>query len=194
MRTSVYLLSIALLVAAAGCSDKGEAPGMNILELESADVSFGAEGGTRHIVVKSTGSVTAASAVTWCAVAAQGNRVEVTVPVNDSLLARSTAVTLISAGKMVQVPVLQSGVQIEVARSVAIDAREQDVVLPFKSSRPVIATTNVLWLSFPLIVGDRLVMHASANTFTVERTATVTITAVTAGLLEARITVTQSVP
>ena len=70
MKKLIYLLSTLLsLATAVGCSDWGEEPDMNILELESANVSFDAFGGARDIIVKSTGDVTASCSDAWCTVA-----------------------------------------------------------------------------------------------------------------------------
>jgi hypothetical protein len=191
MKTIHLFPAILGLLAAAGCSDWGDDPGMNALEVETADVTFSAYGGTGSIVVKSAGGVTPASSATWCVVAGVGSRVEVTVPVNNDLLARAAAVTIRSGAQHVQVPVLQAGAQIEVERHITISAAGGATILPVHTPcPPVTASANATWLATS-IVGDQLILNALPNTTAAARTATLSLTA---GPLTAQVAVTQSAP
>jgi hypothetical protein len=178
MKKSVYLFSVLLcLSAVAACSDWGEEPELNILELESADVSFNAFGGTGNIVVKSAGGVTAACDDSWCTLAVSENKVTVTVPANGELSERSTVVTVISGAKKVQVPVTQSGVQIELDRSlITLPGEASDTSLAVNAPIPLTATSSATWL-VPSISGATLAFHAEANPDFIVREATVSVTA-----------------
>jgi hypothetical protein len=189
MRNLIYLLpAILCLAALTACSDKGEDAGMNTLELESAGVSFDARGGTGSIIVKSTGGVTAVSDALWCTFTVWGSRVEVTVPAYNELSARATLLTLFSEGRKVQVPVMQSGVQIAVERFITLPPTENDLALPLHSAvQPVEVNSPALWLAAGMS-GDNLILHASANSTERKRTATISLTA---GPLTAQVTVTQ---
>ena len=192
MKKSVYLFSMLLflLAMATGCSDRGEEPELNFLELESANVSFDAYGGAGDIVVKTTAGITVSSAATWCTAAVSGNKVAVTVPANGGLLGRSTVVTLISAGKKVQVPVTQAGLEFKLeSNTVALPLRTaKDTTLWLHCSMPVTAQSSATWLSVNLTADNTtLELHAETNSDP-PRTATVTLTT---GDLTVAITVTQ---
>jgi hypothetical protein len=178
MKKTVYIFSALLCLAAvAGCSDWGEVPELNILELESANVSFSAYGGTGDIVVKSTAEVTAGCGDAWCTAAVSGNKVTVTVPASGELLGRATVVTVASAGKSVQVPVAQAGVQIEFDRSpVILSGDAGSVTLPVNAPVPVTATSPATWL-VPNISGNSLTLRAEANPGFAARAATLTVSA-----------------
>jgi hypothetical protein len=193
MKKSVYLFSISLflLAVATGCSDRGEEPELNILELESANVSFGPYGGSGEIIVKSTaGGVTASSAATWCTATASGNKVTVTVPSYGELLGRATVVMLVSGGKKVQVPVMQSGLELKVeSKAVEIPAIASDTTVQVSCPVPVTAQSSADWLIINVTADNVLELHAIANDDSfAPRTATVTLTG---GDLAATITVTQ---
>ncbi|MDR0692599.1 MAG: hypothetical protein LBF69_06140 [Prevotellaceae bacterium] len=181
MKKSVYLFSMLffLLAVATGCSDWGEEPELNTLELESANVSFDAYGGTGTIVVKSTAGVTAACGEPWVSISSvSGNTVAITVDPNSEMLSRSTAVTVMSGRKKIQVPVTQSGVMIDFDRSaITLPVEGCDTLLPIKSPVPVMATSSATWL-VANISGTTLTLHAGANPlFSTIRAATLTFTA-----------------
>ena len=179
-----------LLATATGCSDWGEEPELNFLELESSNVSFDAYGGAGEIVVKTTAGVTVSSAATWCVAAVSGNKVAVTVPANGGLLGRSTVVTLISAGKKVQVPVTQAGLELKVeSKTVALPYTAKDTTLQINCPIPVTAQSSATWLTAAVTVDNTaLELQAEANGALASRTATVTLSA---GDLTTTVTVTQ---
>jgi hypothetical protein len=194
MKKLVYLFSMLLflLATATGCSDWGEAPELNILELESANVSFDELGGTGEIVVKSTAGVTASSAATWCTATASGNKVTVTVPVYEELLGRSTMVTVVSGGKNVQVPVTQAGLEFKIGSTIVeLPSTASDTALQVTCRLPVtVQSSSATWLAVSLTADKVLELHAVAlpNGNFGPRTATVTLTF---GVFEAIITVNQ---
>jgi hypothetical protein len=192
MKKSVYLFSILLflLATATGCSDKGEEPELNFLELESANVSFDSYGGEGDIVVKATAGVTASSAATWCTTTTSGNKVTVTVPLYEELLGRSTVVTLVSGGKKVLVPVTQSGLELKVeSKTVELPGTASDTTLQINSPVQVTAQSNATWLTVNLTAANVLELHAAANNASfAQRTAVVTLTA---GPIEVAVTVIQ---
>jgi hypothetical protein len=189
MKKSIYLFSMLLSLAlVAGCSDWGEEPELNILELESANVSFDAYGGAGDIVVKSAGGIAASSAATWCTAAVSGNKVTVTVPACGELLGRVTVVTVVSGVKKVQVPVMQSGTKIECnCPPLAISNKAYDTTLLFNAPVPVTVTSSDAWL-VPDISGATLRIHAEANPTFAIREGTLTLSA---GSFTLPITVTQ---
>jgi hypothetical protein len=192
MKKSVYLFSMLffLLAAASGCSDWGEEPELNILELESANVSFDEYGGSGEIVAKSTAGVTASSAATWCATAVSGNKVTVTVPSYDELLGRATVVTVVSGGKNVQVPVTQSGLEFHVeSTTVELTRAASSITLQVSCRLPITVQSSATWLTASVVAGTALELQATANASFAPRTATVSLTA---GILETIITVTQT--
>jgi hypothetical protein len=193
MKNLVYLFSIALcLSAVTGCSDWGEEPDLNILELESANVSFDAYGGSGEIVAKTTAGVTASSAATWCTTAISGNKITVTVPPYGELLGRSTVVTVISGGKNVPVPVTQSGLELKIeSRTVELPDVESDTTLQITCPIPVTVQSSATWLVADVTAGNVLRLHAEANGSLAQRTATVTLTAAP---IEVTVTVIQKVP
>ena len=178
MKKLIYLLSTLLsLATAVGCSDWGEEPDMNILELESANVSFDAFGGARDIIVKSTGDVTASCSDAWCTVAVSGNKVMVTVPPNGELLGRATVVTLISGAKKVQVPVAQSGVQIDFDRSpLTLSGGAGDTTLLINAPVPFTVASSATWL-VSSHTDTTLTLQAEANPAFEDRSATLKVTA-----------------
>jgi hypothetical protein len=178
MKKLIYLFSVLLCVATVvGCSDWGEEPALNLLELESANVSFDAYGGSGDIVVKTTGGVTAASAATWCTTAVSGNKITVTVSVNGELLGRSTVVTVTSDAKTVQVPVTQSGVQIELSHTpITMPNTASDTTLRVRAPMPLTVTSSATWL-VPSITDSVLTIHAEASLSLIVREATVSVTA-----------------
>lgn len=195
MKKLLYLLPAVLCLATlAGCSDWGEDPGMNTLELESADVSFNALGGMGSIVVKSTGSsLVATTGDKWCAASVSGRTVDVLVTVNNALLARSTAITLVSGERKVVVPVTQSGVQIDIDRAVTLPAAVgSTVVKPVDASgTPLSVRVNSpapSWIEAAISGSDLVVQATKSNETSTARTATLSLTA---GPLTAQIKVTQ---
>jgi hypothetical protein len=189
MKKTVYIFSALLcLSAVAGCSDWGEVPELNILELESANVSFSAYGGTGDIVVKSTAEVTAGCSDAWCTTAVSGNKVTVTVPASGELLGRATMVTIVSAGKKAQVPVAQAGVQIEFDRSpIILSGDAGSATLLVNAPVPVTATSPATWL-VSNISGNSLTLRAEANPAFAARAATLTVSA---GSLTVPVAITQ---
>ena len=178
MKKLIYLLSALLcLTTAVGCSDWGEEPALNFLELESSNVSFDAFGGTGNIVVKSTDDVTATCGDAWCATAVSGNKVTVTVPAYSELLGRSTVVTVISGVKKVQVPVTQSGVQIDFDRSpLTLPGEAGDTTLLINAPVPFAVNSSATWLA-PDVTGTALTLHAEENPAFADRASTLTLTA-----------------
>jgi hypothetical protein len=191
MKKLVYLFSISLflLATATGCSDWGEEPELNILELESANVSFDTYGGSGEIVVKSTGGVTASSSATWCTTVVSGNKVTVTVPAWGELMGRATVVTVVSGGKNVQVPVTQSGIELKVeSKTVELSATASDTTLQVTCPVQIVAQSSATWLTANITADNVLELQATANGSFALRTATVTLTG---GDLTATVTVTQ---
>jgi hypothetical protein len=180
MKKSIYLFSmwLFLLAGATGCSDWGEEPELNTLELESADVSFDAYGGTGTIVVKSTAGITASCGEAWVSISVSGNTVALTVGPNGEMLSRSTAVTVMSSEGKIQVPVTQSGVMIDFDRSaITLPVEGCDTLLPINSPIPVEVKSSAAWL-IPSVSGTTLTLHAGANpSFSAARAATLTLTA-----------------
>ncbi|MDR0691914.1 MAG: hypothetical protein LBF69_02615 [Prevotellaceae bacterium] len=179
MKKSIYLFSMLLflLATATSCSDWGEEPELNFLELESADVSFDAFGGTRDIIVKSTDDVTASCGDSWCTTAVSGNKVTVTVSANGELLSRATVVTVISGVKKVQMPVTQSGVRIDFDRSPLILSGEAgDTTLLINAPVPVTVTSSTAWL-VPSVTDTTLTLHVEDNPAFASRASTLTLTA-----------------
>jgi hypothetical protein len=160
-----------------GCSDWGEEPGLNILELESANVSFDAFGGARDIIVKSMDSLTATCNASWCTTSVSGNKVSVTVPANEELLSRATVVTVISGVKKVQVPVMQSGVFIDFDRSpLTISGEAGDTTLVVNAPVPVKVSSSATWL-VSSVSGATLKLQAEVNPTFDTRASTLTLTA-----------------
>jgi hypothetical protein len=189
MKKSIYLYSTLLSLAImAGCSDWGEEPEMNILELESAHVSFDAYGGAGDIVVKSAGSITASCSDSWCTTDVSGNKVTVTVPACGELMGRATVVTVVSGVKKVQVPVMQSGVLIDCDRTPrAISNKAYDTTLLVHAPVPVTVTSSATWL-VPSISGATMHIHADDNPTFAVRVGTLTLSA---GSFTLPITITQ---
>jgi hypothetical protein len=178
MKKIIYAFPVLLCLAAAvGCSDWGEEPALNILELESANVSFDAFGGSGDIVVKSTDNVTASCSEAWCATAVSGNKVTVTVPANGELLGRTTVVTVISGMKKVQVPVTQSGVLIDFDRSpLTLSGEAGDTTMLINAPVPLTVTSSATWLA-PSITDAALTLRAEDNPAFTSRSSTLTLTA-----------------
>ncbi|MDR3181229.1 MAG: BACON domain-containing protein [Prevotellaceae bacterium] len=179
MKKSIYLFSMLLflLATAAGCSDKGEELELDFLELESANVSFDAFGGDGEIIVKSTAGVTASVAAAWCTPAVSGNKVTVAVSPYGGLLGRATVVTLVSAGKTVQVPVAQSGMDFKLETNIVrMPSTAGDATMPLHCPIPVMAQCSATWLTINVTAGNVLELQAEANPNR-PRTGLVTLTA-----------------
>jgi hypothetical protein len=192
MKKSVYMFSmlLCLLAAATGCSDRGEEPELNILELESANVSFDTFGGAGEIVVKTTDGVTASSAATWCIAAASGNKVAVAVSAYEGLEARYTTITLVSGGKSLQVPVTQSGLEVVIERTaVQLPRTAGSATVKITCRYPITPPqSSATWLTATLAPDNVLEFHVTANPSFPPRTATVNFSI---GSIEATITVYQ---
>ena len=81
-----FIVLLAGVISFTSCGDDDATyTAIQKLEVSQADVMFAAEGGTGSITVNTSAAVTATAEGSWLTVAANGNQVTVTAPLNSSL-------------------------------------------------------------------------------------------------------------
>ena len=120
------------------------------LEVSQADVMFAAEGGTGSITVNTSAAVTATAEGSWLTVAANGNQVTVTAPLNSSLDGRSAKIIIKAGDAQAIVTATQKGSIYGVAGGLdysLADAPNSSVAVPVVHTSPVIVKSLTDWLT-----------------------------------------------
>ena len=110
------------------------------LEVSQAEVLFEAEGGTGSVTINTSSAVTATTESSWLTVAANGNRVTVTAPLNVSLNGRSAAIIIKSGDAQAIVTATQKGSVYGIAGGLEYQLPDVNG----KVSVPVVHTTDVI--------------------------------------------------
>lgn len=108
MKKIINTFVILCCILLASCSDDRESD-ISELKIISSDVSFDAAGGSGAIKVDTKEAITATSSKDWCTVSIDGTMVNVTVPENNEMSARTAAVMITSGGLKTLIPVTQGG-------------------------------------------------------------------------------------
>lgn len=169
----IYTIYISVLcVLFAGCNDeKGQFA--TTLQVLSNTAKFDAFGGEGKIEVKSAFEISAVAEEDWCTVDVSGCTVNVKVPVNKTILGRTTMVAITSDNKTLRVPVYQAGDAFTCDLSNYIfPAAGGERIFSLKTTRDFYVTGLPEWLSYK-IQGDKIVFTAAAADY--DRSAQVTI-------------------
>lgn len=120
------------------------------LEVSNAEVLFEAEGGTGSITVNTSSGVTATTESTWLTVAANGNKVTVTAPLNSSLDGRSATITLKAGDAQAVVTATQKGSVYGIAGGLdytLADAPNSSIAVPVVHTSAVVVKSLSDWLT-----------------------------------------------
>lgn len=159
----------AAVISFTACSDNSndwyEPSDTRVLDVKSADVTFGPDASQGSIVVDATEeTISATSNMDWCSVSVSGNKVVVDVTVNEALESRNALVTIKSATRSVEVPVHQGGfVTIINASDIVSNDKAFSKSFTFKTNAKVEFSTTADWLSI-VRDGDAIIVSATANT------------------------------
>lgn len=158
----------AAVISFTACSDNSndwyEPSDTRVLDVKSADVTFGPEASQGSIVVDATETVSATSNMEWCSVSVNGNKVVVDVTVNEALESRNALVTIKSATRSVEVPVHQGGfITIINTSDIVSNDKAFSKSFTFKTNAKVEFSTTADWLTVAR-EKDEIVVSATANT------------------------------
>lgn len=109
--TYISLILVAGVVTACSNDDEGDRfQNINSIQVTKADLSVGADGGTREIVFHSAGKVSAVSKADWCTITSE-NDTSVTVQIqqNTSMESRNTQIVLSDGTNSYEAAVMQEG-------------------------------------------------------------------------------------
>lgn len=169
----IYTIWVFILcVLFVGCSDDEGQPA-STLQVLSTTAKFDAFGGEGKIEVQSASEITAVAEEDWCTVNVSGHTVNVGVPVNKTLLGRTTMVAITAGNQTLRVPVYQAG---DAFTCDLIDylfpAAGGNRTFSLKTTRDCTVTGLPEWLSYK-IQDDEIVFTAAATDY--DRSAQVTV-------------------
>lgn len=108
MKKLIFIWALLACVLFVGCSEDDNAPAPEFKVL-STTAKFDAAGGEGKILVQSPAAITAKAEEDWCTVKVSGMTVNVTVPMNETIIGRTAMVAITAGGETLRVPVYQAG-------------------------------------------------------------------------------------
>lgn len=149
MRKLVSICALLACMLFAGCSDNDspQAPEFKVL---STTAKFDASGGEGVITVQSPVPFTAVSEEEWCTVSVSGmTKVNVVVPVNETIMGRTAMVAITAGGETLRVPVYQAGdIFICDLEDYSFPYEGGSRAFSLKTAREVIVSEVPDWLSY----------------------------------------------
>ena len=146
-----FIVLLAGVISFTSCGDDDATyTAIQKLEVSQADVMFAAEGGTGSITVNTSAAVTATAEGSWLTVAANGNQVTVTAPLNSSLDGRSAKIIIKAGDAQAIVTATQKGSIYGVAGGLdytVADAANSSVAVPVVHTSPVTVKSLTDWLT-----------------------------------------------
>ncbi len=144
---SIIALTIGCLFMAS-CSSDDYTEKVNSVQVESAETTIAAIGGTATIQVKGTG-ISATSAASWLSVAVDGNTIVATATANPMRESRATHITVTASnGDQQLVSVVQYGLVLSLSDSeIDVNGSTHELTIATETTIPVTVTSNTEWIT-----------------------------------------------
>jgi hypothetical protein len=177
MKKIFYITFLSAVLAAACTDEPYRSFDDTQVQIESADVTFSALGGTSSIVVAESAPVKVVSNKDWCTTQVNGAEITVTVTPNMSIFNRTAMLTLTVQDKTNYVPVTQLPVYLKFgARTVSVAPEESTAEVVCESDATLTLTPNVAWLSATFDRETQLIsIHADPNMSVLPRTGAIVV-------------------
>lgn len=130
------------------CSSDDYTEKVNSVQVESAETTIAAIGGTATIQVKGTG-ISATSAASWLSVAVDGNTIVATATANPMRESRATHITVTASnGDQQLVSVVQYGLVLSLSDSeIDVNGSTHELTIATETTIPVTVTSNTEWIT-----------------------------------------------